>query len=196
MPAALWSRAFFFVVIVVSSFSMTAELLKNGKIVLPDRIEPNGSVVMEQGRVASVGTLDNSTADQSDLKGSFLMPGFVDVHIHGAVGHDVNASTAEDLLDVAAFLAKNGVTSWLPTLVPDSDENYIRIIGEIDRLMELQEGKRVAQAVGVHYEGVFANEKMCGALRPEFFKSVKWSVKGGQLPKLKKGVHMTTLAPE
>jgi N-acetylglucosamine-6-phosphate deacetylase len=62
--------------------------------------------------------------------------------------------------------------------------------------MELQEGKPVAQAVGVHYEGVFANEKMCGALRPEFFKSGQWSVRGGQLPKLKKGVHMTTLAPE
>jgi N-acetylglucosamine-6-phosphate deacetylase len=131
-----------------------------------------------------------------DAKGAFAFPGFIDIHNHGAVGHDVNASTAEDLLQVSAFLAKNGVTSWLPTLVPDSDENYERTIGEIDRLMELQEGKPVAQAVGVHYEGVFANEKMCGALRPEFFKSGQWSVKGDQLPRLRKGVHMTTLAPE
>jgi N-acetylglucosamine-6-phosphate deacetylase len=177
---------------------MTAKLWKNSTLVLPDRIEPKGSVLIKEDQIIALGqsAIDISSVELMDAEGTFLFPGFVDVHIHGAVGHDVNASTAEDLLDVAAFLAKNGVTSWLPTLVPDSDENYKRTIGEIDRLMELQEGKPVAQAVGVHYEGVFANEKMCGALRPEFFKSAQWSVKGGRLPKLKKGVHMTTLAPE
>ena len=101
-------------------------------------------------------------AEVLDVQDLTISPGFIDVHIHGAVGHDVNASTAEELLEVAAFLAKNGVTSWMPTMVPDSDENYERIIGEIDRLMELQEGKAVAQSVGVHYEGVFANEAMLG----------------------------------
>jgi N-acetylglucosamine-6-phosphate deacetylase len=54
----------------------------------------------------------------------------------------------------------------------------------------------VAQALGVHYEGVFANEVMCGALRPEYFKSGPRSPVSGQLPRLKRGVHMTTLAPE
>ena len=74
---------------------------------------------------------------------------------------------------MAAFLARNGVTAWVPTLVPDSDENYRRIIDEIDRLMEFQEGKSVAQAVGVHYEGVFANEAMCGALRRNTSRAMK-----------------------
>jgi N-acetylglucosamine-6-phosphate deacetylase len=60
----------------------------------------------------------------------------------------------------------------------------------------LQEGEAVALAVGVHYEGVFANEAMCGALRPEYFKSGQWSVDGGRLPRLRRGIHMTTLAPE
>jgi N-acetylglucosamine-6-phosphate deacetylase len=138
----------------------------------------------------------NNLAKIVDAEFATVFPGFIDIHIHGAVGHDVNVATAEELYEVAKFLAKNGVTSWVPTLVPDSDENYERIIGEIDRLMELQEGKAVAQALGVHYEGVFANEAMCGALRPQFFKSGQWAVAGGQLPKLRKGVHMTTLAPE
>jgi len=87
------------------------------------------------------------------------------------------------------------VTAWVPTLVPDSDENYARVIGEIDRLMEIQDEMPIAQAVGVHYEGVFANEKMCGALRPQFFKRFT-SGEVGSLPRLKKGVHMTTFAPE
>jgi len=125
-----------------------------------------------------------------------LSAGFIDVHIHGAIGHDVNSSDAGELLEVAAFLAKNGVTAWMPTLVPDTSENYARVISAIDELMVLQQGKPVAQAVGIHYEGVFANEKMCGALRPEYFKSGSWLGTGGTLPILKKGVHMTTLAPE
>jgi N-acetylglucosamine-6-phosphate deacetylase len=79
--------------------------------------------------------------------------------------------------------------------------------------MEIQSEMPIAQAVGVLYEGVFANEKMCGALRPEFFKPFrgKAAVEGGttkdtklhestrnslDLPRLKNGVHMTTFAPE
>ncbi len=132
--------------------------------------------------------------DQAPLR---LLPGFTDIHNHGAVGIDVNLANAGDLYKVAEFLALNGVTSWMPTLVPDSDEAYLRTILAIDELMLLQTDRPVAQAVGVHYEGVFANERMCGALRPEFFKtSGQWSVAGGQLPRLKSGVHMTTLAPE
>ena len=158
------------------------------------------------------------------VEGLKVYPGFIDVHIHGAVGVDVNTADVEGLLAVAEFLAKNGVTGWMPTLVPDSDENYRRVIGEIDKLMEVQVGRPVAQALGVHYEGVFANEAMCGALRPEFFKTFSGAttpsaeaaftppleggeldpsttpLKGGELiiglPRLKRGVHMTTLAPE
>lgn len=170
-----------------------------------------------------------------------ILPGFIDVHNHGAVGVDVNSGTAEDLLRVAEFLAGNGVTAWVPTLVPDSDENYRRAIGEIDRLMEMQEGRAVARAVGVHYEGVFASAHMCGALRPRYFKTYQAGSTTGPsaaknaaaatphiregsgekhpvsrskierlpprsyrkegrvfegLPKLKRGVHMMTMAPE
>ena len=125
-----------------------------------------------------------------------VVPGFIDVHNHGAVGVDVNTADINGLLKIATFLAKQGVTAWMPTLVPDGDGNYRRIIDAVDELMVRQVGLPVAQAVGVHYEGVFANEKMCGALRPEYFRSGQWSVAGGQLPKLYRGVHMTTLAPE
>ncbi len=124
-----------------------------------------------------------------------IFPGFIDIHIHGALGIDVNTADADGLMRIAAFLAHNGVTAWVPTLVPDSDENYRRAIDAIDELMLRQVDMPVAQAVGVHYEGVFANEHMCGALRPEYFKSGKWT-DSGQLPKLEQGVHITTLAPE
>jgi N-acetylglucosamine-6-phosphate deacetylase len=130
-----------------------------------------------------------------DGPGGTVFPGFIDVHIHGAAGVEVNAADVDGLLEVAGFLVRNGVTGWVPTLVPDSDENYRRVIGEIDKLMEVQEGRPVAQALGVHYEGVFANRKMCGALRPEFFKKFSGS-ELSELPVPKRGVRMMTFAPE
>ena len=154
-----------------------------------------GSIAIEDGRIASIGEAQPLTTEIIDAEGAWAVPGFVDIHCHGAAGVDVNWATTEELLIAAEFLARNGVAAWLPTLVPDSDENYRSAIDAIDRLMELQEGRAVAQAIGVHYEGVFANEAMCGALRPQHFKRFTGS-EVRDLPRLKRGIHMTTLAPE
>ena len=151
-------------------------------------------LVVKNGVFSLAGGSSDDTLDLFNIR---ILPGFIDVHNHGAVGYDVNSGNSDELMRVAEFLATQGVTSWMPTLVPDSDENYQRIIHAIDELMIRQVGLPVAQAVGVHYEGVFANETMCGALRPEYFKSgCQLSVVSCQLPKLTSGVHMTTLAPE
>lgn len=170
-------------------------LITSANIIFPESEQPNASVLVENGNIVIMGSFESDSAFRIDLEGAVLYPGFIDVHIHGAVGVDVNTADADGLLEVAGFLAKNGVTAWLPTLVPDSDENYRKAIAAIDRLMEIQQERPVAQALGVHYEGVFANEKMCGALRPEFFKEFT-GTEVSLLPRLKHGVHMTTLAPE
>ena len=152
-------------------------------------------MMADSGLIAEV-TAGTAAVDRTfDCTGLTLMPGFIDVHIHGAMGIDVNVADVEGLFEIGKFLARNGVTSWLPTLVPDSDENYGRVIAAVDQLMEIQDNEPLARAVGVHYEGVFANEKMCGALRREFFKTFPTS-QLSELPKLNRGVHMTTYAPE
>lgn len=142
--------------------------------------------------VAAAGSLVGG--EVKDGSGLTLYPGFIDVHIHGAVGVDVNEADIDGLVAVAEFLAREGVTAWLPTLVPDWDEVYQRVIAAIDELMDIQSEMPIAQAVGVHYEGIYANEKMCGALRPEFFKTFRAGSLG--LPQLRSGVHMSTFAPE
>jgi len=176
---------------------MNRSTLANVSIATAD-VESFWDVAIESGRILSFepsGTLRDG--DVRDCDGLTLYPGFIDIHNHGAVGVDVNEADVEGLIAVGEFLARQGVTAWLPTLVPDSDETYRRVIDAVDRLMEIQGDMPIAQAVGVHYEGVFANEKMCGALRPEFFKKGgQWPVAGGQLPRLRKGIHMTTIAPE
>lgn len=173
-------------------------LIKNATAILPNAKIENIPVLIEDGVVSEIsfGLEFFTTTEIFDLSNATLFAGFIDIHNHGAVGIDVNTATADDLRKVGRFLASRGVTAWLPTFVPDSDEVYRKVITAIDEVMETQAFEAVAQIVGVHYEGVFANEKMCGALRPQFFKTFRNGDEVNSLPKLKRGVHLTTLAPE
>ncbi len=150
-------------------------------------------IEIENGLISTIESVDRAAA--SDCVGIVLFGGFIDVHCHGAVGVDVNTANAEELIRVGEFLASKGVTAWLPTLVPDSDENYRRVIKAVDELMVRQSELPIAQALGVHYEGVFASEQMCGALRPQYFKKFT-GTEIDELPRLTNGIHMMTLAPE
>jgi N-acetylglucosamine-6-phosphate deacetylase len=179
---------------------MKTILLKNATASLPNQKAENVSVLIDDKQIVEI-SFENKhfKADEVfEFKGQNLHAGFIDIHNHGAVGVDVNTASVEDLRKVSTFLASKGVTTWLPTLVPDSDENYRKVIDSIDELMEIQTDEPIAQALGVHYEGIFASEKMCGALRPEFFKTFINGGEIGQIPKLKKPdtIHLTTLAPE
>ena len=179
---------------------MTSEgrelLLRGARVVLPDGVSEGADVLVRGGRIASVG--ESAGADETlDLAGLTLMPGFVDVHIHGAVGVDTLDAGGEDLRRVARFLAARGVTAWLPTLVPAPVEDYRRAAAAVDELMqEPREGE--ARAVGLHYEGPFVNERQCGALRTQFFRSYARPEDVDDLPTLdsRGAAHMMTLAPE
>ena len=177
----------------------TQIILQNARIITPSQKIKTADVLIYRGQISK--KLDDNEISPTrniDLGGLVLFAGFIDIHNHGAVGVDVNSATAGDLRKVSRFLASKGVTAWLPTFVPDSTEIYQKGIDAIDEVMRTQDlpsSEPAARILGVHYEGIFANEKMCGALRPEFFKTFK----GGEvdeIPKLKKGVHLTTLAPE
>jgi N-acetylglucosamine-6-phosphate deacetylase len=177
---------------------MKSQVLKDANIISKNEKLENFNILIKEGRINDV-SLENSRLsanEEIDLSGAKVFAGFIDIHIHGAVGVDTNEANVDDFYQMARFLAENGVTAWLPTFVPDADENYERGIAAIEELMKIQENEPIARVVGVHYEGVFANEKMCGALRPEYFKTLKNGDEIAQIPKLKKGVHLTTLAPE
>lgn len=174
---------------------MKSLLLENVTAILPNQKLENANILIENGQIAEISTLKLIADETINLNNQKVFAGFIDVHIHGAVGFDVNESDTESLKRIAEYLAKNGTVAWLPTFVPDSPETYQKVINSIDELMQIQVDLPIAQAVGVHYEGIFANEKMCGALRPQFFKTFT-SKELDELPKLQKGVHFTTFAPE
>jgi N-acetylglucosamine-6-phosphate deacetylase len=174
---------------------MKSFLLENVAAILIDKKLEHANILIENGRIVEISTSKLNADKTINVNNQTVYAGFIDVHIHGAVGVDVNESDAESLQKVSKYLAQQGTTAWLPTFVPDSFETYQKVINSIDELMETQADLPIAQAVGVHYEGVFANEQMCGALRPQFFKTFTGN-ELNQLPKLKCGVHFITFAPE
>ena len=191
-------------------------LVRNARLVLPEQIAEHSSLLIEDGRIVRV--LDSANdqlpaADSViDLEGLTLFPGFIDVHIHGARGVDTMTASADDLGRVSEFLASKGVTAWLPTLVPSSDEQYKRSIRAIEQAVaqtsvcDSPDGtddhrlKSVPQArvLGVHYEGPFVNSEQCGALHREHFRTFRNAADLDSLPTVKEAgaVHLMTLAPE
>jgi len=172
--------------------------LINSSLILPDQKLPQAALVIEDGRIVRI-VSDMSEipkGENLDVAGATILPGFVDVHIHGAIGVDVMAASSEDLIQVSEFLATQGVTSWLPTLVPASDEEYRLAISAIDSAS--QAAHRGAKIVGVHYEGPFVNSHQCGALHREYFKTYREprDVEALPVPGATAAAKMITVAPE
>lgn len=167
-------------------------LLRDARIVLADRIIEDGTILIEDEQIVSIGEAQTDVETLS-LGGATVLPGFIDVHIHGAVGVDVMEASADGLGEVSAYLATQGVTGWLATLVPGSDENYASVSAAVGEAMNNSQGARV---LGIHYEGPFVNSAQCGALHTEYFKTYSNPKDLDSLPVPENAVRMITMAPE
>jgi N-acetylglucosamine-6-phosphate deacetylase len=183
-------------------------LLVNARIVFPDRIAEATNILVEGGRIARIFSVSDAEpagiGSRIDLDGRLLFPGFIDIHLHGAMGVDVLEATPQDLDRVSGFLARNGVTAWVPTIVPSSPEHYssavraIEIATQPGREDEQAGSLRSSRILGVHYEGPFVNTAQCGALHQEHFRSFKTPADLDSLPTINNqgAVHLITVAPE
>lgn len=178
-------------------------LLRNARIVLPERITERADLLIEDGRIVHLyenpAAARGKTETTLELDGLTLMPGFIDAHIHGSIGVDTMEANTEDLHRVSAFLSQRGVTAWLPTLVPAPSEDYERATRAIEQLMLQQDARpAAARALGVHYEGPFINSAQCGALRPAYFRTFETGSNMDDLPTVNvdKAIHFITVAPE
>ena len=175
--------------------------LRGAQLILPGGTA-TGTLVVENGIITSItdgGNEAKASGQSLDLDGLVLMAGFIDVHIHGAVGIDTMDASTDDLRRIAGYLAGRGVTAWLPTLVPGPDDDYRRVANSVTELMSDQaRGDSTSNALGLHYEGPFISSAQCGALRPPFFRTFGTGkhVDSLETVKLAGAVHMTTVAPE
>lgn len=178
-------------------------LLRDARIVLPDKLAEHANVLVENGRIGLVVEGGHAVPRRPmrtiDLDGLTLFPGFIDMHIHGAIGVDTMEADTSDLHRVARYLATQGVTSWLPTLVPSPAQDYERAVAAIVGLMREQEDlETAARVLGLHYEGPFVNSSQCGALRSDYFRSFTDITELESLAVIDdpSALHMMTVAPE
>src|SRR5678815_1224335 len=174
-----------------------SKLLRKARVVQLERALETADVLINDGVITAIGQSLPSEAASVDevieLEGYTLFPGFLDVHIHGAVGVDTLEATGDDLDSVSRFLAGQGVTGWLPTFVPAPVAQYGSSIDAISKVIAKQEQSQLgARVLGVHYEGPFVNTNQCGALHTDYFRTYKSEADLNDLPVLndRKAVHM------
>ena len=120
-------------------------------------------VLCADGKIAAIGQgLRQTGGLRLDARGYRLVPGFLDIHTHGAAGVDVNAADEAGLKKIAAFFASQGTTSWLASVLTDTQEQTLRCIGAIRNVMA-QSGYG-AQLMGIHLEGPFLSQEYKGAM--------------------------------
>ncbi len=96
-----------------------------------------------------------------------VVPGFIDEHIHGAMGSDAMDGTVEDLKKIAVAVASEGTTTFLATTMTQSPENIDKALSAVNeyKKMNIVEGANVG---GVHLEGPFISPKKVGAQPIEY----------------------------
>ena len=178
-------------------------ILRGARLALSDRAVENAGLLVDSGRIRAIveqgQTIPRGVGRTIDLTGLTIFPGFIDIHIHGAVGVDTMEADADGLYRVALFLAQNGITGWLPTLVPAPLEDYQRACAAIEKfMMDSNDRAPAARGLGLHYEGPFINSAQCGALRTAHFQTYREPGDLENLPVIENtnAKYLITVAPE
>lgn len=140
-------------------------------MITPFDILYDGEILIKDGKISRISdrdSLDEENVDNIiDGEGLFLAPGFIDIHNHGNSGFDVMDSTEEALDGIAQFHIKNGVTSFLGTVITSSYENMIRACKNI---VQYNNKEDRAQLLGIHLEGPFFSVEKKGAQPAKYIK--------------------------
>jgi N-acetylglucosamine-6-phosphate deacetylase len=143
----------------------TARLLVTGARVLTPAGEwPRGWIAVEGRRIAAMGQGESPPGAGGDVlvaDGLVALPGFVDLHVHGAVGADVMDADPEGLRRMARFYAGHGVTAWLPTTMTAGAPDIERALEAVRAVAGPVEGG--ATILGAHLEGPYLSPARAGA---------------------------------
>jgi len=168
--------------------------IRGGDLVTPDTILKQHDLLVDRGKIAGIHPSRGAIAftQSIDVRGMWVVPGFMDLHIHGSGGFDTMDATEEAIHGIAHFLVKHGVTSYLPTTVAAATESITAVVENIRKCAQPDQG---AVHLGIHIEGPYLNDRYRGAqpahhLRPaDAGEYLNWLA--DRLP-----VTMITLAPE
>lgn len=143
--------------------------LEGKRIVTPQEII-SGHIVIEAGKIQTVGQGHAPTGLKvTDADDNLVVPGFIDLHIHGAGGWDT--STPQSTLNMARTLADNGVTAFYPTPATTEMQAFLdqlQAVGEAVAEQRCHPGEAGAEILGLHLEGPFLNREKKGAMPEEY----------------------------
>lgn len=145
-------------------------VITNAHIISPDIEIEGGSLVLEAGKISAVleaGAALPEALETIDAGGRYVMPGFIDIHAHGADGKDVCDNETESIRHIAKVKLGEGVTTWLPTTLTQPQALLEQIAGKCAEYMVNQE---FAKTPGLHVEGPFINQANAGAQNPQFVR--------------------------
>ena len=149
-------------------------LIENGTVFTGDRFVKGLSVRLQNGIVAEVGekTAAENGEGRIDLEGDFLLPGFVDVHIHAFRGSDTMRGEA-NIRRMSRELAKAGTGAFCPTTMSASEKDTKDALTGVRAVMDRPE-RNGARVLGAHMEAPFLSEEKAGAQLKQYFADPDW----------------------
>lgn len=142
--------------------------ITNGTIVLEDNIIENGTVVFDE-KIIGINTDTKNCDEIIDACGGYILPGFVDIHIHGYKSSDVSDADESSIKEMSRLLPENGVTSWCPTTMTVSKDNIQKALDIIESIKS--DDTIGAKILGANVEGPFINPSKKGAQSEKYILS-------------------------
>ena len=183
-------------------------ILTNARLIFPDGIRNGLEVVIHQGKIAAIREQTQKRREGViDLDGNYLAPGFVDLHVHGALGRDTMEGSVEAFQAICNYHASGGTTSFLLTTATAPLDELGQVLEAVRdciqqgaRVETPRRGVRTAQRAvptiaGVHVEGPFISKVRSGAQRAEFIRDPT-SRPVEQLLEYADVIKRVTIAPE
>ena len=161
----------------------------NGKMILLNEVVENKVLIFDQ-QIQEIADAVPEGVEVIDAKGAYVAPGFVDVHIHGAGGHDTMEGTREALEAISNKIVADGVTSFLPTTMTMDKAAVRQAFAEAK--LAIDTDLPGARPVGINMEGPFISIAKKGAQNSDYVVKPDWSYIEGY----EDVIRLMTIAPE
>ena len=172
---------------------MNGTYIINGQVYI-DHTFQKKTIYIQDGTINLLEADCQTSGTVFDAAGRRIVPGFIDIHTHGAVGVDVNGASAEDLEKIGKFFAKNGTTSWLASILTDTEEQTSRAISQCIEY-QASAGKG-AQLLGIHLEGPFLASEFKGAMPEHLLKKGSADLAASYQRQANGNIRYITVSPE
>ncbi len=166
----------------------------------PTESLPSGAIaISDDGKITYVGPLEGAprvTGKTLDVRGLILVPGFIDIHVHGGNGitFGETGSAAEELRAYSEWVVRGGVTGYLCSLAAPDAPSLVKLVGRYVQAMKA--GVAGAEPLGIHLEGPFISKDKKGAFNPDWLRPPSLEEAEAVLEAGKGWIRQITVAPE